>query len=399
MTALVIAPQPFFTPRGTPFSVYYRTLVLAQQGVSIDLLTYGEGQDVEIPGVRIIRIPRFAMFGPVRIGPSWLKAFLDCFLIVWTVGLLLKNRYDFVHAHEESVFWCRFLKPVFRFRLVYDMHSRLPKQLTAFEFTRSKALIGLFHRLERASLQSADAVVTISPDLEQHVIAEGTAPDRHLLIENSLFDDVHVSSPPQVTAPEPADCTALDEALEGERPVVAYAGTFEVYQGLDLLICAFVHVIANRPDARLLLIGGTRAQVDQKKRLAENVGVAGACVFAGTVEKRRATELIRRADVLVSPRMEGTSTPLKIYEQLATGKPMVATRVSAHTQVLNDEVCILVNLDPESLAQGILEALNNGSASVQATNAARLYQSAYSRGAYEAKVRRLLEILPDATSR
>ena len=59
MKALVIAPQPFFTPRGTPFSVYYRTLVTAELGVKVDLLTYGEGQDVDIPGVRIIRIPRF----------------------------------------------------------------------------------------------------------------------------------------------------------------------------------------------------------------------------------------------------------------------------------------------------------------------------------------------------
>ena len=55
---LVIAPQPFFTARGTPFSVYYRTLVMAEQGVEIDLLTYGIGEDVDIPGVRIVRIPR-----------------------------------------------------------------------------------------------------------------------------------------------------------------------------------------------------------------------------------------------------------------------------------------------------------------------------------------------------
>ena len=58
MRALVVAPQPFFTPRGTPFSVYYRTLITAEKGVKIDLLTYGIGQDVEIPGVRLIRIPR-----------------------------------------------------------------------------------------------------------------------------------------------------------------------------------------------------------------------------------------------------------------------------------------------------------------------------------------------------
>jgi len=56
---LVVAPQPFFSPRGTPFSVYYRTLVTAELGARIDLLTYGEGDDVDIPGVRVIRIPRF----------------------------------------------------------------------------------------------------------------------------------------------------------------------------------------------------------------------------------------------------------------------------------------------------------------------------------------------------
>ena len=58
MKALVVAPQPFFSPRGTPFSVYYRTLVSSELGIKIDFLTYGEGQDVDIPNVNIIRIPQ-----------------------------------------------------------------------------------------------------------------------------------------------------------------------------------------------------------------------------------------------------------------------------------------------------------------------------------------------------
>ncbi|MGH7006361.1 MAG: glycosyltransferase, partial [Alphaproteobacteria bacterium] len=99
---LVVAPQPFFSPRGTPFSVYYRTLVTAEQGVRVDLLTYGQGQDVDLPNLRIIRIPRLAFLGPVKTGPSWAKLVLDMFLAVWTVRLLLRHRYDFVHAHEES---------------------------------------------------------------------------------------------------------------------------------------------------------------------------------------------------------------------------------------------------------------------------------------------------------
>ncbi len=190
MKALVIAPEPFFSPRGTPFSVYYRALVMAAQGVEIDLLTYGEGQDVAIPGVRLIRIPALKFLGPVRVGPSFTKFILDILMVIWMVALLFRNRYDFVHAHEEAVFLCRFLKPLFGFKLAYDMHSSLPQQLTNFDFTTSRSIIGIFDWLEKSSLRHADAVVTICPDLADYALAHGVEPERHFLIENSIFDDV-----------------------------------------------------------------------------------------------------------------------------------------------------------------------------------------------------------------
>ena len=80
MKYLVIAPQPFFSPRGTPFSVYYRTLISAELGAEIDFLTYGQGEDVDIPGVRIMRTPKLGFLGPVRIGPSLLKLVHDFFI-------------------------------------------------------------------------------------------------------------------------------------------------------------------------------------------------------------------------------------------------------------------------------------------------------------------------------
>ncbi len=71
MKVLMIAPEPFFTPRGTPFSVYYRALIAAEQGVRVDLLTYGEGADVANPGVRIIRIPGFPFSARCRSAPRY----------------------------------------------------------------------------------------------------------------------------------------------------------------------------------------------------------------------------------------------------------------------------------------------------------------------------------------
>ena len=396
MKALVIAPQPFFSPRGTPFSVYYRTLVTAELGVSIDLLTYGEGQDVDIPGVRIIRIPHFAFLGNVKIGPSFLKLFLDMFLVLWTIALLLRYHYDFVHAHEEAVFFCRFLKPIFRFKLVYDMHSSLPQQLTNFQFTTSKFLICFFKKLEDTCLRLADAIITICPDLSKYVNGLIYEKEKHLLIENSIFEPIKVlprSSKSSYGFSVP-DLQEKPLKLPQGRHFVVYAGTLEPYQGIDILINAFKHVMAKNSDSFLLIVGGTKAQVEDYSALAEKLRLEQYVLFTGRVSQALAKHYCHLASVLVSPRSTGTNTPLKIYEQLASGIPLVATRIHSHTQVLNDNVAFLVEPEPEAMARGILVALeSNGDSHRIAANARQLYEQKYSRPVYERKIQRLLELL------
>lgn len=391
MKFLVVAPQPFFTPRGTPFSVYYRTLVTAEQGVQIDILTYGVGQNIDIPGVRIVRIPRLRWLEPIPVGPSWRKLILDFLMVFWTIGLLLRHRYNVVHAHEESVFWCRFLKPIFRFRLIYDMHSSLPQQLENFRFTTSRFLIGTFKALEDSSLKAADAVITICPDLGDYALVSGVKPDRHLLIENSIFDDVIL----QVTDGAEAEVNFHEPVrFDPGHPVVLYAGTFEAYQGIEILVEAFAEVLKARPETRLLLVGGADDQVSKIRKLAESLQLGEACLLTGRVPKTAALHYTRSAQVLVSPRLHGNNTPLKIYEQLASGRPLVATRIRSHTQVLDDSVCYLVDPDAASLGAGLLEALADESGSAaRVRNAMALYEREYSRPVYERKIRRLLEIV------
>ena len=390
MKVLVVAPHPFFTPRGTPFSVYYRTMVFGEQGADIDLLTYGRGRDVQLPRTRIVRIPQIPGMGDIPVGPSWKKMVLDVFMVFWTIGLLVRNRYDVVHAHEESVFWCRFLKPLFRFRLIYDMHSSLPQQLTNFKFTKSRLLIGTFHSLEASCLRAADAVITICPDLRDYALQSGVPPDRHFLIENSIFEDVNVDAKASASATA-GDAAALQPPdSSGAGSLFLYAGTFEAYQGVDLLIRAFVEVKRKVPAARLVLLGGNPRQVADARRLAESIG--SAAEFGGQVPKSVVSRWTAAADVLLSPRIHGTNTPLKIYEQLASGKPLVATRIWSHTQVLTEEACILVDVSPESIAAGMLLALEDRATAMRRAEKARaLYEREYSRPVYEGKVRQLLK--------
>ena len=393
MKSLVISPQPFFSPRGTPFSVYYRTLVTAEQGVKIDLLTYGEGENVSIDGVRIVRIPRFRMLGNVKTGPSFLKLFLDMVMIVWTIGLLLRNRYDFVHAHEESVFYCRFLKPIFKFKLVYDMHSSLPQQLTNFQFTKSRFLIGLFKKLEDSCLKASDVVITICPDLAEYALKIINDKSKHFLIENSIFEPISMAK--ESCCPSENQNTGNDEKLLQKLPdnkrLIVYAGTLEHYQGIEIIIGAFKKVISGCPDAFLLIVGGTPEQVKHYSDMAERSGLGQYVIFTGRVSQAAAKLYNKMASLLLSPRNSGTNTPLKIYELLASGIPIVATNIYSHLQVLNEDVAFLVEPEPGDMARGILAALNSASDRDRITeNAKRLYDDKYSRKIYENKMQRLL---------
>lgn len=378
MKALVIAPQPFFSPRGTPLSVYYRTLVTAELGVEVDLLTYGQGQDVDIPGVRVLRLPRMGI-GHVRVGPSMAKLLLDTVMFFELMWLLARNRYDFVHAHEEAVFLCVLLKPIFGFKLVYDMHSSLPQQLTSFGFTRSRFLIGAFERLELTALRSADFVITICEDLYRYADRFLENSDRHALIENSLLEPVRVlgtGGGARTGNEEEITERVVLRSVPPEALLVVYAGTLEPYQGIDLLLEGFRLVVDDSGDAFLLIAGGTPQQVEEYRGRAAELGLVDRVSFTGTVPRSVAAALNRMACVLVSTRTTGGNTPLKVYEQLVSGVPLVATDVHSHTQVLDREVAFLVQPDPEAVAEGILQAMHDEKERERKVNNARALSSA-----------------------
>jgi glycosyltransferase involved in cell wall biosynthesis len=396
MKALVVAPQPFFTPRGTPLSVYYRSMVAAELGTEIDLLTYGQGRDVDIPELRIFRIPAFRFLGPVPVGPSLLKAWLDLFMIVRTIVMLLRNRYDFVHAHEEAVFFLRFLKPLFGFKLVYDMHSSLPQQLANFNFSSSRLLRRVFEKLEDSCLARSDAVITISPALESYALERMPDPRRHFLIENSIFEDVRLRNAGRAGGEASGGEGERDPlaGIPGHDALIVYAGTFERYQGIDLLLRAFARVLERRPGAFLVLAGGAPAQVQTYRAMAEELGVAGRCRFTGSLPPPVAKSLMLRATLLVSARTEGTNTPMKIYHYLAIGIPFVATDIVSHTQVVDARTCFLVRPEPGSFAEGILAALEDPERAREVVRQARtVYDQRYSKRAYARKMLEMFRLL------
>jgi glycosyltransferase involved in cell wall biosynthesis len=268
----------------------------------------------------------------------------------------------------------------------------LPHQLENFRFTRSRLLIGLFRRLEASALRTSDAVITICPDLADYARERMPDTDRHFLIENSILDEVKLVGD---ELPDGADRgRSAVPALPENARLVVYAGTLEPYQGIELLLQAFTGVRRREPRAFLLVVGGSSAQVEHFRELANELGLQGQYHFTGRLSQERAREHSRRADVLVSPRIDGTNTPLKIYEQLASGIPLVATDIPAHSQILSPEVAFLASPEPEPFSDALVAALTRDDERSRRVEAARrLYQERYSRAVYRERLAQMLNAL------
>jgi glycosyltransferase involved in cell wall biosynthesis len=217
------------------------------------------------------------------------------------------------------------------------------------------------------------------------------------MIENSIFESVrllpNVKTHDSEVLSNPDFSEKTLELPQGKRFVV-YAGTLEPYQGIDILLEAFKQVVSKTKDAHLIIVGGDNAQVEFYSNFAETLGLSGKTLLTGRVSQILAKHYCKLASVLVSPRSEGTNTPLKIYEQLASGIPLVATNIYSHTQVLNGDVAFLVEPNPNEMAAGILNALNQDEEKYRiVANARNLYDKMYSRPVYVKKMRNVIEIL------
>ncbi len=387
MRILMIAPEPFFQPRGTPFSEYYRTRALTELGHQVDMVTYPIGEDVSIPGLRIFRAPGIPGIRKISIGPSLAKLPLDVMVFSSAVRRLMSGRYDLLDCHEEAGLMGVLLSKLFGVPAVYDMHSSLPEQLVNFRYTRSAVLRKLFAILERWTIKGSAVVIVICPYL-QEVVAAVDPEKPCFLIENSPLTEANRAAGSE-------EVTALRKSLGLEgTAVIGYTGTFEAYQGLDLLFDAVRWIAERDPKARLLMVGGHPDQIEVARGAIQQRGLEDKVVFVGQRPPAEMSVYLAATDVLVSPRSHGNNTPLKIYSYLRAGKPIVATRLLTHTQVLDDEISQLTAADPEAFGKGILTLLRDPNRAQALGEAARRRaENEYSYENYLEKTRRVLDFL------
>lgn len=380
MKILFCAPEHFFEARGTSINIRNIVEVLGDSGYRVDLLCYAGGCDQDIENLRVVRIPFFSVFKNVAQKHSLAKLPLNFLMFLRAFGLCLLNRYDVIHAVEESAFFCVFLKKIFRTKFIYDMDSVISDQLGYSGVSGARPLLAIAEYLESVTIRNADFVLTVCDSISESV--RGRIPNAKT---------VQIEDAPLYTKfkPDEDGAAQLREQLGlVNRKTVVYTGNLEPHQGVELLVRSAAQLLKSEPNVALVIVGGEREQVEHLEVLAANLNIGTDCVFTGERPLHEMALFMTMADVLVSPRVSGEHTAMKIYTYMQSGKPIVATDLLAHTQVLDSQCAFIVSPHIDDLASGILQALKYSEANRGIVDEAnRRVSSLYSLPRFNNKIR------------
>ena len=375
MRILFLAPQPFFEVRGTPLAVLHLVRALGALGHKVDLLTFPQGEAAPVEGVRHLRSLPLPV-GRVKAGASLAKMVLDVPFVAEAVLRLVFGRYDVVHGVEEAAHLVAPFSRLLGVPLVMDVDSSIPDQLRYSGFATRGPILGLAEALEDHALRRAAAVVTVCTSLTEGV--KGRVGDAPVF----QIEDPPLADRSDLPNGEPV-ATLRGELGLSDLPVVLYSGNFEAYQGVETLVDATPLLSG----AQFLFMGGEPAEIEALRARVRGLSSESRCVFSGKRPPSELSAFLALADLLVSPRSKGENTPFKAFTYLASGKPLVATRIPSHTQLLSDKTAFLVEPTPAGLAGGIRDALENPEeARARADRGHALIEGEYSAARYREKV-------------
>ncbi|MEF7616866.1 TIGR04063 family PEP-CTERM/XrtA system glycosyltransferase [Aquincola sp. MAHUQ-54] len=245
----------------------------------------------------------------------------------------LKVRPHIIHAHSPVLNAIPALRVgrELGIPVVYEVRAFWEDAAVDHGTTHEGSLRYRFTRwLETYALRHARHVFTICEGLRQDIVARGIPAAKVTVIPNAV--DIESFTPGG----------AADETLRAQLglsggEVVGFIGSFYAYEGLDLLLAALPELLRERPNARLLLVGGGPQEAALKSQAAA-LGVADKVVFTGRVPHAEVQRYYDLIDVLAYPRhsmrLTELVTPLKPLEAMAQGRVLVASDVGGHQELI-----------------------------------------------------------------
>jgi glycosyltransferase involved in cell wall biosynthesis len=153
--------------------------------------------------------------------------------------------------------------------------------------------------------------------------------------------------------------------LDHKISYVCFVGNLAPWQGLEYLVKAAPSILSRFPECRFLIVGDG-VMKDELLKLSRELGVEDMFIFTGVVAYERVPIYINASDVCTAPFIFARNakiglSPLKLYEYMACGKPVVASNISGVSEALEASGGGLpvIPENPDALSEAVLTLLEN----------------------------------------
>ncbi len=187
--------------------------------------------------------------------------------------------------------------------------------------------------LETLACQRATHLAVLCNGIKHDLMSRGISSSKLTVIPNGInLEDF-------------TDCRPDEENkkswnLAGKR-VIGFIGSFYRYEGLDLLVNAFADLAKDHEDLVLLLVGGGEVKHELEEQI-QSLGIQSKVVMPGRVSHDVIPGIYGLVDIFVYPRrsirLTELVTPLKPLEAMIVGKPLVASNIGGHRELIQDDV-------------------------------------------------------------
>lgn len=212
--------------------------------------------------------------------------------------------------------------------LIIELNAPLALEQSAY---RSTGLGELAAQAERWSLSRADVVLAVSAPLRDYVVSMGVGPERVQVIPNGVDH--------MIFKPAPPDPGVKARWSLNNGPVLGFVGGLRPWHDVMVLPTLLARLVPRHPDLRLVIAGDGPLRGELERSLREQ-GLIKKVVFTGLVPHEEIADLIRQFDVALAPYSQLDHffyySPLKIFEYMACGIPMVAAGLGQISEVVQD---------------------------------------------------------------
>lgn len=255
--------------------------------------------------------------------------------------------------------WLAFSVSVIKRRLGIPLVLEVNAIASHEKARRGEAAMGRLSRwIERKNLAAADLVVAVSDAVRSQAIEAGADPDRAIVLPNGV-DLEHFAHKTRPTG-SIADTSEPGPGPGNETPFqVGLVCSFRPFHGVDILIEAAARLREDVPNL-LVRLFGEGPELERMKALAQARGLNGTVKFEGTIAHAALPAALADLNVAVAPyngKQNEYGSPIKLYEYMAAGRPIVCSRWGEAARFGRDRATMLFHKagDADDLAAKLLE--------------------------------------------